>query len=200
MSEPPVRRQPLLAVPGWLLFVCLFLPTLRVCDDPMMPLQFPPSYAVYLGGMVVAILATSTVLRSRRRAFTVLYTLWTATMLTILALFCAGGSGSVILGVILGILCLFIQIKLTLAMLKTDWSERAMAIGCFIHGLIATGWSSLLAFDKDGMWGGYVAVAAGVGMMIVAAGMIRRAHEEMVRLRMENEPAQLPQARAIIRD
>jgi hypothetical protein len=50
------------------------------------------------------------------------------------------------------------------------------------------------------MWGGYVAVAAGVGMMIVAAGMIRRAHEEMVRLRMENEPAQLPQARAIIRD
>ena len=47
-EEDTVRRRPLLAIPGWLLFGCLFLPTLRVCGDPTMPLEFPPSYAVYL--------------------------------------------------------------------------------------------------------------------------------------------------------
>ena len=57
MTDEPVtvRRQPLLAIPGWLLFGCLFLPTLRVCGDPTMPLEFPPSYVVYLGGLVVAL-------------------------------------------------------------------------------------------------------------------------------------------------
>jgi len=199
MSEP-LRRQPLLAVPGWLLFVCLFLPTLRVCDDPMIPLEFPPSYAVYLGGLVIGIFATSTALTSRRRAFAALYTLWTLTLLTILAFVCGGGSGSVILGVIIGTVSLVFQVKLTTAMLRSEWTERAMAIGCFFHALIATGWSALLAFSPDGMWGGYVAVAAGVAMMIVSAAMISRAHEEMVRIRMESEPAPLPEARAIIRD
>jgi len=200
MSEPAPRRQPLLAIPGWLLFVCLFLPTLRVCDDPTIPLEFPPSYAVYLGGMVIGIFATSTVMRSRQRAFAALYTLWTVTLLTILAVICGGGSGSVFLGVVIGAVCLFFQIKMTTAMLKAEWNERAMAIGLFIHGLIATGWSALLAFSPDGMWGAYLAFGAGVVLMIVSAGMISRAHAEIVRLRMESEPAELPQARAIIRD
>jgi len=200
MSEPALRRQPLLAVPGWVLFVCLFLPTLRVCDDPTIPLEFPPSYAVYLGGMVIGIFATSTVMRSRQRAFAALYTLWTLTMLTILAFVCGGGTGSAPVGFVVGAVCLFFQFKLTTAMLKAQWTERAMAIGLFIHAVIATGWSALLSFDPDGMWGGYVAFGAGVMMMIVTAGMISRAHAEVVRLRMETEPAQLPEARAIIRD
>lgn len=200
MSEPTLRRQPLLAIPGWLLFVCLFLPTLRVCNDPTMPLEFPPSYAVYLGGLVVGIFATSTALQSRRRAFAVLYTLWTLTMLTILAFVCGGGSDSVALGVIIGGVCLFFQVKLTKAMLVTAWSERAMAIGCFIHGLIATAWSALLGFSPDGMWGAYVAFGASLVMMVVSGAMVARAHEELLRIRRESEPAPLPEARAIIRD
>ena len=72
-TEPEaVRRKPLLAIPGWLLFGCLFVPTLRVCGDPTMPIQFPPSYAVYLGGLVIALLGGARLMRSRRRAFSVL--------------------------------------------------------------------------------------------------------------------------------
>ena len=193
-----VQRQPLLAVPGWLLFVCLFLPTLRVCGDPMMPLQFPPSYAVYLGGLVVALIAGARLLQTRQRAFTVLLTLWTVTILTILALW--AGAEVLIAGVVIGSVFLVAQVFLVRAMVRTTWTERGIAIGCFGHALIATAWSASLAFDPDRMWGAYVSFGTAIAMMVASAAMIARAHAEVVRKRRETEPAPLPEARAIVRD
>ncbi len=197
-TEGRVRRQPLLAVPGWLLFVCLFLPTLRVCGDPMMPLQFPPSYAVYLGGLVVALIAGARVIRTRQVALTVLLTMWTLTVLTCLALW--AGAKVLIAGVVIGSVFLVVQVLLVRAMIRTTWSERGIAIGCFCHALIATAWCALLVSDPDRMWGAYVSFGAGIAMMVASAAVIARAHEEVVRKRRETEPAPLPEARAIVRD
>jgi hypothetical protein len=197
-TEGTVRRQPLLAVPGWLLFGCLFLPTLRVCGDPMIPLQFPPSYAVYLGGLVIALLAGARLLRSRRHAFSVVLTLWTVTLFSFPTLWVGAEMFSA--GVATAVLLLGLLILLVRGMLRTAWSETAIAIGCFIHALIATGWSALLAFDPDAMWGAFVAVGAGLAMMLASGAMIARAVDEVARKRRETEPAPLPEARAIVRD
>jgi hypothetical protein len=197
-TEGTVRRQPLLAIPGWLLFGCLFLPTLRVCGDPTMPLEFPPSYVVYVGSLVVALLGGARLLRSRQRAMTLLATLWTATVFTLLAI--AAGAEMALAGLMIGLLFLGLQIVLTRAMVRTPWGERAIAIGCLVHAVIASGWSALLAFDPEGMWGAHVALGAGLVMILASGIMIARAHHELLRRRRETEPAPLPEARAIVRD
>jgi len=196
-TEQRVRRQPLLAVPSWLLFLCLFLPTLRVCGDPMIPLQFPPSYAVYLGGVAVAVIAGARLLRTRQYVFCVLVTLWTLTVLTCLT---AWASAEVLIaGVIVGSVFLVVQILLVRALLRTAWSERGIAIGCLVHALLAVGWSALLVSDPDRMWGAYVSFGTGIAMMVASGVMVGRAHEQIVRTRRETEPAPLPEARALVR-
>src|SRR4051794_30898198 len=88
----PQRRKPLIAGTGWLLFVCAFLPTLKVCGDPMAPVEFPFDYAVYLGAAVLAVVATVRSLRKRRGWFTLWFVLWFATAIAWLALLLADTS------------------------------------------------------------------------------------------------------------
>jgi len=198
-TEPEaVRRRPLLAIPGWLLFGCLFLPTLRVCGDPTMPIQFPPSYAVYLGGLVIALLGGARLTRSRRRAFSALLSLWTVTVFAIATVTC--GAGLFAGGVVVGVVLLWMQIRLMLAMFRAAWSDTTMGIGCLVHAAIATGWSGMLASDPDGMWGAHVAMWAGLAMVVVSSLMIAQARAEVARVRFETEPAPLPEARALVRD
>ncbi len=53
------RKGRLLALPGGVLvFLALFLPAVRVCDDPVAPIQFPPAYGPYLLGLAAAIAVT----------------------------------------------------------------------------------------------------------------------------------------------
>jgi hypothetical protein len=199
MSEPArMRRQPLLAIPGWLLFVCLVLPTLRVCGDPMVPLQFPPSYAVYLGGAVIAISATSLFLRTRQRAFTIGITLWSITALAILAAIIHSGMEAA--GVVAAILFFAFQIWMVMALWRVRWSSRAMAIGYTIHGVAAVIWNCLLAFDPDAMFGAWIALAGSAALLIASIAALRSAHRELVEQRRETEPAPLPTARALVRD
>ncbi len=194
-TEPePVRRRPLLAIPGWLLLACLFLPTLRVCGDPMLPIQFPPSYAIYLGGVLVAMIGGARLMRSRRRALALMVSMWTLTLFTILTLFV--GSEIAIIGFVFFAALLFVQIKLMIQMFRTDWSETALGIGCLVHGLFATGWSALMAFDNDGMWGAHVAMWSGLAIVVASSIMIAQARDE-IRSKL---PASLPEARAIVRD
>src|SRR5690606_7975383 len=69
-AEAPVpRRRPFIAVSGWLLLLCLFLPTLRVCGKPTLPIEFPPTYVGYLGAAVIAVFAVARRPRTRQLAF-----------------------------------------------------------------------------------------------------------------------------------
>ena len=188
-----VRRRSALGVSGWLLFVCLFLPTLRVCGDPMMPIQFPPTYGVYLGGLLIGILGFATLQRTRRNLFVGLSALYIASAFTFLALF-MGGEISEVVGLIAGVVLTGVLIISVRKMSGSPWSERAISIGCVIHAMVSLGWSSLLAFDKDGMWGAMVAVGAASLMLFASIGYTISAAADA---RRATEPIPLPTARVL---
>lgn len=200
VTEPaPVKPRALVAVPGWMLFVCLFLPTLRVCGSPTLPLQFPPSYVIYLGAIFVAIGAATRALRTRRTMHTVWLTMWVATIAAILAL-SIGANMHPLAGVVVGVAALVGTVLIVQASLKLAWSPRALAIGWVVHGLLAVAWNVLLATDKDAMFGAFVALGASVLLAALSgAAVSSEAADERAR-RLATEPAPLPVARAIERD
>ncbi|CAN5887720.1 hypothetical protein BH11MYX3_BH11MYX3_40610 [soil metagenome] len=197
MSEPtppePVRRRSVLGVSGWLLFVCLFLPTLRVCGDPMMPIQFPPDYAVYFGAIGVGIIGFATAHVTRRNWAVIILSLWLTTLLTILTL--AFGAQSAPVGFVTGALSLWILIWSGRAMIRAKLGERSVAVSCLIHAVISIGWSALLALDKDGMWGATVSLGAASLMLFAAGGYW--AWEQTAEHKRQTAPSPLPAARVI---
>ncbi|MBA3461759.1 MAG: hypothetical protein H0T46_17475 [Deltaproteobacteria bacterium] len=193
-TEPQlVRRRSALGVSGWLLFVCLFLPTLRVCGDPMLPVQFPPTYGVYLGGLLVGILGFATLHRTRRGLFVGLSALYMASVFTFLALF-MGGEISEAVGMVAGVILTGTLIIAVRKMSASSWSERAISIGCVVHATVSLGWSSLLAFDPEGLWGAMVAVGASSLMLFAAIGYAIGAAADA---RRATEPVPLPTARVV---
>lgn len=191
-ESPPVRRRSALGVSGWLLFACLFLPTLRVCGDPMMPIQFPPTYGVYLGGLLIGFLGFAT-LRSRRGLFVALSAIYLASAFTFLAFF-IGAELAEAAGMIAGLVLTGVLVLAVRSLARAQFSERAVSIGCVIHAMVSLGWSSLLAFDPDGMWGAMVSVGAASLMLFASIGYAISAAAEA---RRATEPIPLPTARVV---
>jgi hypothetical protein len=194
MTEPqPVRRRSALGMSGWLLFVCLFLPTLRVCNDPMMPVQFPPTYGIYLVGLLIGLIGFTTIRRSRHGLFIAIATIYIATAFGFLALFLAAEISDVA-GVIAAFPLLGVLIMAVRQMTRTTWSERAVAVACVIHAVVSIGWSSLLAFDPDGMWGAWVSLFAASLMLFASIGYWFGAAADA---RDAVDPMPLPAARVV---
>ena len=190
MSEP-VRRRGVLGISGWMLFACLFLPTLRVCGDPMMPIQFPPVYGVYIGGILVAVIGFSTLRRSRRNMLIALQGLYLVTLFTFAALW-LGAVFAEGVGLLAGAVFLVLTWLLMRRTTLVPWTERAVAIACFVHAMVAAGWSALLAFDHDAMWGAQVSLGAASLMLFAAGGYLVH---ELKEARVPGESEQLPEAR-----
>jgi hypothetical protein len=74
------------------------------------------------------------------------------------------------------------------------WSERAIAIGCFVHAMVAAAWSAMLAFDPEGMWGAQVSLGA-ASLMLFAAGGYLVTEVKDARLVADGKP--LPEARIV---
>jgi hypothetical protein len=195
---PPVRRRPLVAIPGWMLFVCLFLPTLRVCSSPSAPIEFPPSYAVYLGAITVAVGAMSASLRIRRGAHATLLGLWFATGAGLLA----GGFGSVAgvrAGWMLAASGLVLTIVLIARLARVPWSVRGVIGGWIAHALIASTWNAVLAAQTGAVWGAYFALV--VSGTLLAASAVALSSENALRKDAGIEPSSdLPRAYARPRD
>jgi hypothetical protein len=188
----PVKRRSPLGISGVLLFVCLFLPTLRVCGDPTAPIQFPPTYGVYLGGLLVGILGFSVARRVRRGMFLGLAAIYIASIGTLLSI-TVGGYTTELAGVATGGLVLCVIVVSLRRMVHASWTERAPAVMCLVHALVSLGWSSLLAFDPDGMWGAMVSLGASSLMLFAAVGYAMSAFAEE---RAETGAA-LPSARIV---
>jgi hypothetical protein len=195
---PPVRRRPLVAIPGWLLFVCLFLPTLRVCSSPSAPIEFPPAYAVYFGAIVIAVGAMSASLRVRRGAHATLLGLWFATGAGFLAVL-FGGIVSAALGWILAASGLVLTIVLIARLARSPWSVRGVIGGWIVHALIASAWNTLLVSEEAAVWGAYFAL--GVSGALLVASAVALSSENARRKDDSIEPSlELPRARARSRD
>lgn len=195
---PPVRRRPLVAIPGWLLFVCLFLPTLRVCSSPSAPIEFPPAYAVYLGGIAIAVGAMSASLRVRRGAHATLLGLWFATGAGILAAM-FGSIVNAALGWLLAASGLVLTILLIAKLARSQWSVRGVIGGWIVHAIVASAWNTLLSSDEDAVWGAYFALAVSGALLVASA--VALSSENARRKDASLEPSlELPRARARSRD
>jgi len=190
-SRPVKRRSPL-GISGVLLFMCLFLPTLRVCGDPTAPIQFPPTYGIYIGGLLVGFLGFSVVRQVRRNLMIGLAGIYIASVGAFVSIW-VGAVSAEIAGFLLGALMIGVLIVALRLMVRTTWTERAPAVMCVVHALVALGWSSLLAFDDDGMWGAMVSLGAASLMLFASIGYAMGAFAEE---RAAEEPA-LPSARVI---
>jgi len=169
VQEPP-RRRPALVVSGWLLFVCLFLPTLRVCGQPTLPVEFPPTYGIYLGGLVIALIAASRQLRRRRFAFAALAAIY-STMLGVIAVGIGAGLHAS-LRFVLALAALAYAIVFTRKVAISERiGARTIATGCTVHSIIALGWTALIAGDPDRMWGAYVALGASTVLLFGSLAM-----------------------------
>jgi hypothetical protein len=190
-SRPVKRRSPL-GVSGVLLFLCLFLPTLRVCGDPTAPIQFPPTYGIYIGGLLIGFLGFSVIRRARRNLFIALAGLYIASIGAFFSIW-IGAVSTEIVGFVMGALMIGILIVSLRHMVRATWTERAPAVMCLVHALVSLGWSTLLAFDPDGMWGAMVSLGAASLMLFASIGYLTGAFADA---RASQEP-ELPSARVV---
>ncbi|MDX2088719.1 MAG: hypothetical protein SFX73_12760 [Kofleriaceae bacterium] len=191
-SSPP-RRRPVLGISGWVLFVCLFLPTVRVCGDPTAPIEFPPVYGAYLGGLAVGIAAFSLSLRVRRISLGLTVGMYVATAMVFVVALVADEMNGPLVGVSI-LASLGATIYVTVLAARTPWTPRALAIGWFAHGCIVSGWNTLLFLDPQRMWGAGVAIVASGVMLVDAVIAISVELGEIKRRRAEHT---LPVARTL---
>jgi len=186
------RRQPILGISGWMIAVCLFLPTLRVCGDATAPIEFPPTYVIYVGGIAIAIGAMARTTAGKKAAFTALVWLWLLTA-AVIGVVWIGAGVSPLVGVFAGMLALAGVVVLGRRMWEARLGARAFAAACVAHAVLATGWNVLLAFDPDAMWGARVALAVSCAILVGSLLTLREAQREA----RNRDHSQLPQARVI---
>jgi hypothetical protein len=168
MNEAPIttKRRPVLAMSGWLLFVCLFLPTLKVCGSPTAPISFPPVYGIYVGAALIALIAGSRTLRTRRVLS------YVVVALTYLSVTLYGWAFvmdvSPVVAACLAVVVLALGVVLVRALVRARPNPSHPLIACVVHATLTTLWCGLLALDGDAMWGAYVGIAAS-GVMLLSA-------------------------------
>lgn len=196
VDKRPQRRRPLIAGTGWLLFVCIFLPTLRVCSDPVAPIEFPFCYAVYLGAAVMGVMAVIRSLRAQRGWFTLWYVLWFATAIAWLALILAdAGPIAAVFVLVFGIAGL---VWSAVAFHRQKLTPKAFWIGGIVHGSISLIWYLLLSTDQGAVWGAAVGLSCSIGFLIASVISLVQ-HNTDLALEREPLPMPLPTARVIER-
>lgn len=149
--------------------VCAFLPTLRVCGDPVAPYQFQPGYGIYIGALLVALIALAGRPAQRTRCV-VLIALWGATAVAIVALI--AGAAHVALGMLAAILGVGGLIVGLVKLARVAWSERASAATCLGHATLCSGWYVALCVDDDRLWGAWVGLGGSIAMALATAGWL----------------------------
>ncbi len=173
VEPPPVRvelelgrrrHRRLTAPSGLLLFLCVFLPLVRGCDDhtPIYPLELPMFLPPYVFGLAFAGAAIAATARGLRRAVELLRVLALVSL--------AVGGLIVVMRPLLGIAAL-VASALMLAVI--GWhvqSERRVAGGAVLLGVAGTLWFGLCATSADALAGVYAALVASIGLL--AGGLV----------------------------
>ena len=143
---------------GLLLFVCLFLPAVKGCGEPVYPVTMPMFWHPYIYGLVLA-LATA--------RLTVRHLHYTVIALRILAWLTIVGAA--LLAVFAGgvaIAELFIGALLLAVIGRRGVSERRVAGTTVAVGALSLLWFGLWVVTPDAMLGVYVSAAASAGLLV----------------------------------
>ena len=150
------RRHHVLTLPSSVLVViCMFLPTLEVCGDPVMPAQFPPFYSPYV---IAALVFAATLVRPWR-----LFGIGLALRI-VMGLTAVGWTVPIMVELDSFAVVPFLLSGGALAIVLVPARTHELAVArCATTGALgSTIWFVALATDAYALWGAYVAVFAGV--------------------------------------
>ncbi|HEY4178545.1 MAG TPA: hypothetical protein VGM90_16975 [Kofleriaceae bacterium] len=191
--ETSRKRRPLIGLPASVLFVCFFLPTLRVCGSPSFPFEFPPVYIVHVGALLFLAAALVKTLRTARILTSVWLALLVLSATSIFALLLADASAPLALS-FCGLM-LIIAPFLARTLYRSTFGERGVWIAATGHGIASACWYLLLASDHDHMWGAYVGLASATLMAIMCAAAAGEIHA--ARRAARDDDAPVPPARIV---
>jgi hypothetical protein len=152
------RHRRITGPSGLLLFVCLFLPAVQGCHEPVYPITMPALVHPYLFGLVFALGAAAVTVRGMRNTIRALRGLaW----LTI--------AGSCLLAVAIpdiGVVELILGFGLLAAVGRRGYSERRAAITTIVVGALSLVWFGLWALSPDALIGVYLSSIGSAGLMV----------------------------------
>lgn len=167
---------------GILLFMCMFLPAVKGCSQPVTPLEVPPFLPPYLYGLVFALIAMSGT--SRGLAYG-------ATALRVLAaLIVLGSVVLVVMAPELGVVELLIGVVLQVTIGVSRTTElRVVATGILVS-LGSILWFGMWSVTSDALIGVYGSLASSIGLL---AGCLAWLRELVVR-----RPVDVPRAVVVV--
>ena len=179
------RHRRITGPSGLLLFICLFLPAVKGCGEPVYPLELPELIHPYLFGLVLAGGASVLTIRGMRKTISALRLLaW----LTI--------AGACVLAVMvpgMAIIELVLGFILLAAIGQRGYSEKRAAITTIVVGLLSTLWFGAWAVSPDALIGVYLSTLGSVGLLV--GGLVWLSETAYDSAHGWNQPDGIPRAR-----
>jgi hypothetical protein len=152
------RHRRITGPAGLLLFVCLFLPAVKGCNEAVYPVSMPMFWHPYIYGLVLA-LGTASV--------TVRHLHYTVAALRILAwLTIIGSAFLIVLAGGIALAELIVGVLLLAAIGKRGVSERRVAITAVGIAAVSLLWFGLWVATPDALVGVYVSALASAGLLV----------------------------------
>ena len=152
------RHRRITGPSGLLLFVCLFMPAVKGCGEPVYPFTMPELIHPYLFGIVIALGAAAVTVRGLRNTIRAMRALaW----LTI--------AGACVLAVVvpqLALVELVVGFVLLGAIGRRGYSEKRAAITTMVVGVASLVWFALWAISPDALIGVYLSSLGSAGLMV----------------------------------
>ena len=152
------RHRPLTGLSGILLFACMFLPAVKGCSQPVMPLEMPPFLPPYLYGLVFAFVVLARTPRGIAHGVLALRVL---AMLVV--------AGSLVLMLIVppvGVVELLVGMVLLATIGMSGSSEHRLAASGITVGMVCTVWFGMWTATPDAMIGVYASLATSLGLLV----------------------------------